>query len=65
MLGPWGTVRFVHWFEGQKAERRFVTVHTRILSGHCSVRSYLGRFRFVEDLICVCAGDYETGDHLI
>jgi hypothetical protein len=37
---------------------------SRVLSGHCSVRSHLGRFRIVEDLMCVCAGDYETVDHL-
>jgi hypothetical protein len=30
-----------------------------------SVRSHLGRFRIVEDLMCVFAGDYETVDHLI
>jgi hypothetical protein len=35
------------------------------LSGHCSVRSHLGSFRIVEDLMCVCAEDYETVDHLI
>jgi hypothetical protein len=38
---------------------------SRVLSGNCSVRSHLGRFRIVEDLICVCAGVYETVDHLI
>jgi hypothetical protein len=38
---------------------------SRVLSGHCSVRSHLGRFRIVEDLMCVCAGDYETVDHFI
>jgi hypothetical protein len=38
---------------------------SRVLSGHCSVRSHLGRFRIVEDLMGVFAGDYETVDHLI
>jgi hypothetical protein len=33
--------------------------------GFCSVQSHLGRFRIVEDLMCMCAGDYETVDHLI
>jgi hypothetical protein len=28
-------------------------------------RSHLGKFRIVEDLMCVFAGDYETVDHLI
>jgi hypothetical protein len=70
-----GTGRFAHfifpdatlrlWFEGQKEERRFVCTVSRFLSGHCSVRSHLARFRIVEDLICVGAGDYETMDHLI
>jgi hypothetical protein len=53
------------WFEGQKEERSFVCTVSRVLSGHCSVRSHLGRFRIVEDLMCVCAGDYETVDHFI
>jgi hypothetical protein len=69
------TGRFIHsifqdvtlqpWFEGQKEERRFVCTVLRVLSGHCSVRLHLGRFRIVEDLMCVFAGDYETVDHLI
>jgi hypothetical protein len=52
--------RFVHfifldvtllpWFEGQKEERRFVCTVSRVLSGNCSVRSHLGRFRIFEDL---------------
>jgi hypothetical protein len=76
--GKWGsanTGRFAHsifpnvtlqpWLEGQKEERSFVCTVSRVLSGHCSVRSYLGRFLIVEDLMCVCAGDYETMDHLI
>jgi hypothetical protein len=53
------------WFEGQKEERRFLCTVSRVLSGHCSVRSHLGRFQIVEDLMCVCAGDYETVNHLI
>jgi hypothetical protein len=49
-----GTGRFAHyifpdvtlwnWFEGQKEERRFICTVSRVLSGHCSVRSHLGRF---------------------
>jgi hypothetical protein len=38
---------------------------SRVLSGHCSVQSHLGRFRIVEDLMWLCAGDYEIADHLI
>jgi hypothetical protein len=53
------------WFGGLKEERSFVYTVSRILSGHCSVRPHLGRFRIVEDLMCVCAGNYETVDHLI
>jgi hypothetical protein len=41
------------WFEGQKEGRRCTV--SRVLSRHCSVRSYLGRFLIVEDLMCVCA----------
>jgi hypothetical protein len=51
------------WFEDQKEERSFVCTVSRVLSGHCSVPSHLGRFRIVEDLMWVC--DYETVDHLI
>jgi hypothetical protein len=44
------------WFEGPKEEeRRFVSNVSRVTSGHCSVRSHLGRFRIVEDLMCVCS----------
>jgi hypothetical protein len=53
------------WFEGHKEERRFVCTLSMVLSGHCSVRSHIGRFQIVGDLICVCAGDYETMNHLI
>jgi hypothetical protein len=53
------------WFEGQKEERRFDCTLSKVLCEHCSVRSHLGRFRIVEDVMCVCAGDYETVDHLI
>jgi hypothetical protein len=53
------------WFEAQKKERRFVCTVSRVLFGHCSVRLHLSRFRIVEDLMCLCAGDYETVDHLI
>jgi hypothetical protein len=42
------------WFEGQKEEESFVCTVSRVLSGHCSVRSHLGRFRIVEGLMCVC-----------
>jgi hypothetical protein len=52
-------------FEDQKEERRFVCTVSRVLCGHCSARSHLDTFRIVEDLMCVCAGDYETVDHLI
>jgi hypothetical protein len=57
-MGYWFThsifpdVTLQPWFMGQKEERRFV-------------RSYLGKFRIVEDLMGVCAGDYETVEHLI
>jgi hypothetical protein len=40
---------------------------SRYLYGHCYVRSHLGRFRIVEDLICVCVCVQEimwTVDHL-
>jgi hypothetical protein len=42
------------WFEGQKEDKSFVCTLSRILFGHCSVRSHLCRFRIVEDLMCVC-----------
>jgi hypothetical protein len=42
------------WFEGQKEQRSFVCTVSRVLSEHCSVRSHLGRFQIVEDLMCVC-----------
>jgi hypothetical protein len=47
-------VRLRPRFKGQKEERSFVCTVSRVLSGHCSVQSHLGRFRIVEDLMCVC-----------
>jgi hypothetical protein len=35
------------------------------MSGHCAARSYLNRFRIVEELMCVCLNDYETVKNLI
>jgi hypothetical protein len=58
-------VTFRPWFGGQNEEGRLLCTVSRILSGHCFVRLHLGRFRKVEDLMCVCAGDYEKVDHLI
>jgi hypothetical protein len=49
----------------EKEGRRFVCTVSRVLSGHCSVRSHLGRYRIVEALMCLCASDYETVDPLI
>jgi hypothetical protein len=46
-------------------KRRFICTVSRVLSEYCSVRLHLGRFRIVEDLMRVCAGDYETVEHLI
>jgi hypothetical protein len=42
------------WFGSQKEERSFVCTVSRVLSGHCSVRSHLDTFRIDEDLMCVC-----------
>jgi hypothetical protein len=67
--------RFVHslqpvvlvkpWFDGQVEERSFVTTISRVMSGHCSNRAHLERFRIVGDPICVCMMNYETVDHII
>jgi hypothetical protein len=35
------------------------------MSGHCSIRAHLDRFRIVGDPICVCMMNYETVDHII
>jgi hypothetical protein len=53
------------WFDEQAEERSFVTTISRIMSGHCSIRAYLERFRIVGDPICVCMMNYETVDHII
>jgi hypothetical protein len=47
-------VTFRPYFEDQKDERNFACTVSRVLSGHCFVRSHLGRFQIVEDLMCVC-----------
>jgi hypothetical protein len=45
----------------------FVTTISRVISGHCSIRAHLERFRIVGDPICVCMimMNYETVDHII
>jgi hypothetical protein len=69
------TGRFMHsirpvvsvkpWFDGQTEERSFVTTISRVISGHCSIRAHLERFKIVGDPICVCMMNYETVDHII
>jgi hypothetical protein len=51
------------WIDGQ--ERSFVTTISRVMSGHCSIRAHLERFKIVGDPICVCMMNYETVDHII
>jgi hypothetical protein len=51
--------------EGHTEERSFLTTISRIMSGHCSIRAHLERFRIVRDPICVCMINYETVDHII
>jgi hypothetical protein len=53
------------WFDGQVEERSSVTTLSRVMSGHCSIRAHLERFRIVGDPICVCMMNYETVDHII
>jgi hypothetical protein len=76
--GKWAaadTRRFAHsilpkvslrpWFEGQREDRKFVSTVSRIMSGHCTARSHLNRFRIVEGAACICLKEYETVDHFI
>jgi hypothetical protein len=53
------------WFEGQREDRKFVSTVSRIMAGHCTVRSHLNIFRIVEGAIYIyiCLKDYETVDH--
>jgi hypothetical protein len=53
------------WFDGQAEERSFLTTISRIMSGHCSIRAHLERFRIVGVPICVCGLNYEKVDHII
>jgi hypothetical protein len=49
----------------QAEERNFVTTISRFMSGHCSIRAHLERFKVVGDPISVCMMNYETVDHFI
>jgi hypothetical protein len=42
------------WFDGQGEDRKFVSTVSRIMSGHCTARSHLSRFRINEGAICIC-----------
>jgi hypothetical protein len=53
------------WFDGQADERSLVPTISRVMSGHCSSRAHLERFRIIGDPICVCMINYETVDHII
>jgi hypothetical protein len=48
-----------------RKDRKFVSTVSRIMSGHCTARSHLIRFRIVEEAVCIFLKDYETVDHLI
>jgi hypothetical protein len=41
------------------------TTISRVMSGHCSIRAHLERFRIVGDPICVCMMNYELPSHII
>jgi hypothetical protein len=43
----------------------FVTTISSVMSGHCSIRAHLDRFKIVSDPTCVCMMNYETVDHII
>jgi hypothetical protein len=58
-------VSFRPWFEEWRAERKFITTVSRILSGHCGVRAHLKRFSIVDGSMCVGLEDHETVDHII
>jgi hypothetical protein len=60
----WPLVSVKPWFDGQAEERSFVITTSRVMSGHCSIRAHLERFRIVGDPICVCIMNYETVDHI-
>jgi hypothetical protein len=49
----------------KRKDRKFVSTVSRIMSGHCTARSHLSRFRIVEGAMCIFLKDYETVDHLI
>jgi hypothetical protein len=53
------------WFHELPEERKIITTISRIITGHCSVKSHLNRFDIVENPLCVCQENYETVDHLL
>jgi len=53
------------WFHEFPEERKVINTISRIITGHCSVKSHLNRFKIVEDPLCVCQVTYETVDHLL
>jgi hypothetical protein len=53
------------WIDGQAEERGFLTTISRVMSGHCSIRAHLKRYRIIGDPICVFMMNYEMVDHII
>jgi hypothetical protein len=54
------------WFHGLEADRRFITVVSRLMSNHTRVKSHLNRIKIVAEATpCGCGDDYETVDHIL
>jgi hypothetical protein len=53
------------WFEEWRKERKLITTVSRIISGHCGVKTHLKRFSIVDGSMCVCLEYHETVDHIM
>jgi hypothetical protein len=59
------SVSLVPWFRLFDSSRCAVTSMNRMMSNHSCLKSHIGRINIVENLLCVCLGDYGTIDHVI
>jgi hypothetical protein len=59
------SVSLVPWFKHFDSNRLVVTSINRMMSNHSCLSSHLGRINIVENLLCVCLGDYETIDQVM
>jgi hypothetical protein len=59
------SVSLVPWFRRFNSNQCVITSINRMMSNHSCLRIHFGRINIVENLLCVCLGDFETIYHVM